>query len=1063
MMKRLLTAVILLLCMIEGYAQQRIISGVVKDNRGEPVAYATVTESVNNQSTVTDAAGKFSMVAGRNARITVTAVGFESRTVDGAEGLTITLNPSANSTMKEVVVTAMGIRRKPESVGYATSTVRPEQLTAGRNFNMAQALSGKASGLTITNTSSSVNATPRITLRGIRSLTGNNQALIVLDGVQVPASTINFINPNDVEQIDILKGGQAATLFGSEGVNGAIVITTRKGTQKPEISIMHTNNVEMVSFLPKFQTGFGSGSGYGANQQENFHPGENQQFGDRYDGSLRPVGRRLADGTILLAPYSHNPNSRKDLWDRGNTGQTDFSYRAGDANSSFFASYQNLYSNGVVFGDSYYRNSIRLNSSRVYGKFALSFDANYVWDRADRTNIDFYGLALNTASWIPVSTLKDWKNNKFGNMNGYFNDYINSPWWSKDNNRFETRNTVLNANIKLSFKPIQSLEFIGRVAINSNGSTTGTTGNSYTFSSYANNSAPVDYFNNNYDRLLTGRGRSVARTNLTGGVGENASNSQRVTGDFLGTYRKKFGLVELNAIAGIQAIATYGKSSSVSTGGIGVPDLYNLANTATGVYSGSNGKSETRKIGGYVDVTVGFKSYLYFHGSYRNDYTSVFSGPAFGYNDPSFSTYGGDVSLIVSDLVPSIKGKVLDNLKIRASYNQNTNDNLGAYGLQQVFPNASGFPYSGLLGTTVGNVVVAPNLTPERVRSSELGFELGLLNNRIFLEATYYHQNADRQILDVDISSAAGSAVYRLNAADVVNKGFELDLKTNIIRTEDWRLNVNLNYTYNKNKVNTLYGQTGLNSFPYQSTTLYNLNAEVGQMFPYLRTTRFARDSATGKVIVSAEDGWPLREEQKVGQGTTLPVHVLGVGFTASWKNFTLQANAEYRGGHVVYHSIGETMTFTGTAFVTGLYNRETFVWPNSVIADPSNPGKYIANTNTAVSSYKAMYQGFGDFNFPRGLAGVGETYVSSGAFWKVRDISLSYDFPTGLIRRSKFLKGITITAFARNPIVLLPSDNIYTDPEFGNAGNSSNGQGVNSTLNTPPTRQFGGVLKVTF
>lgn len=1050
------------------FGQVRTVTGTVRDPQGNPIPFATITVSGTKNAVQADANGVFSIQADPSASLVITATGYRPLTVSSAANLSTLSLTRTEDNLQEVVVTALGVRRKPEEIGYATTTVRPEQITAGRNFNVAQALSGKVSGLNVSNTSASVNATPRIVLRGLRSLTGDNQALVVLDGVQVPRSTINFINPNDVERIDILKGGQAATLFGSEGVNGAIMITTKKGSQKPEVTLMHTNNIEKVTFLPKFQDRFGSGSAYGANQQENFHPAENQQFGDRYDGSIRPVGRQLADGSILLLPYAHNPNARSGLWNTGNTGQTDFSYRSGDQTNSFFASYQNLYSSGVVFGDKYNRNSIRLNSSRTYGKVSLGFDANYVWDRADRTNTDFYFLALNSASWIPTELFKDWRNNKFGEMSNYFNDYYNNPWWSKDNQRFETRNNVLNANIRLNFKPIQALELTARFAMTSNNGTTTTTGNPYSFTQFsaglggaAQPGAFVNYFNNNYDRLLTGRGRFIARTNLVGSIGESAVSSQRYTGDIFGTYRKTFNDFSLTAIVGMQGIVTNSKSNSVSTTGIAIPDLFNFDYSATGLFNGGNGRAETRKIGGFTDVTLGYKSFLYFHGSYRRDYTSVFSDEAAGFANPAFSTFGGDVSFILTDAVPSIKNNIIDNVKIRASYNQNGNDNLGAYSLRRIYPLAAGFPYSGLVGSVVGSTLISNTLEPERVRSTEVGLEMGFWKNRITVEASYYMQKSDLQILNIQTSSATGGTGYLLNAADVENKGFDLDARVNIVRNRDWNITVNGNYSNNKNRVLNLYGETGLSSFPYQSTTNFNLNAQVGQMFPYLTTTAFLRDPATGKVVVSSDDGWPERAEQKAGQGTTTPIHIVGTGVNVSWRNFTFQANAEYRGGHVVYHDLGEDMTFTGTGAVTALYERETFIWPNSVIEDPANPGKYIPNTNVGVGAYQAMYQGYGDQGFTRGLAGVGETYVSSAAFWKMRDMSLSYDFGQRVLNKLRFIKGISITAFARNPFIWLPSDNWYTDPEFSNT--NGNAQGVNTSLNTPPVRQFGGVIKVVF
>jgi TonB-linked SusC/RagA family outer membrane protein len=1050
----LLTVLMLLSAL--AFGQTRTITGAVRDDKGEAVPFATITESGTKNAVQADVNGLFTIKIGQNSTLIISSSGFAAMDLTPTAGFqTVVLSGTQN--LREVVVTALGIKRKAEEIGYSTATVRPDQITAGKSFNLAQSLSGKVSGLTISNTSASVNAQPRIVLRGLRSLTGENQALIVLDGVPVPSNTINYINPNDVERVDVMKGGQAASLFGSEGVNGAIIITTKKGSLKPELTFTHSSNIELVSYLPKTNHEFGSGSAYGSNRDENFHNSENQEYGPAYDGSMRSLGRVLVDGSYQVLPYSDISDIRRKIWDNGYTGQSDLSYRAGDQNSNFYASFQHLNSNGIVPGDEYKRNSFRMNAGRVYGKFSLSFDATYTWDHADRTNTDFYFFALNTNSWVPLDQYKDWRNNKFADLSGYFNDYYNNPWWLLDNNRFETKNNFFNGNVKMTFKPITALELSARLAIANTDATTTTTANNYTFSGWSKTGAYVNGFNNNYDRYLTGLGRFIARTPIAGGMTEAQSNGNRFNADLLAQYRKNFNDISLNAIVGSTILVRTAKNIAVSMNGIGVPDLFNFSNTATGLFTGTNSKSDQRKLGVYGDFTLGYKGFIYAHGLIRRDYTSVFSGPEIGFTDPSFTFWGGDMSIIITDMFPSLKSKILDNLKIRGGYNRNGNDNLGPYQLLTTFPNAAGYPYSGLIGTTVGNTTVSPGLQPETVKTAEVGFELGLLKNKVSLEASLYHQVSEKQILNVNISSATGFTNYLLNAADVDNDGFELDARANVFKNKDWNIYVNANYTYSTNKVKTLYANTGLNSLQYQGDNFVSLNAEIGQMFPYLKTTVFERDDQ-GHIVIDPTDGWPVRATAMAGQGTTTPKNILGAGLNVNYKNFTLIANAEYRAGNVIYHDLGTDMTFTGSSALTTLYHRDQFVWPNSVYWDGS---KYVPNTNIAVDNYKAIYQGFGDLGFSRGFQGVGELYVSSGAFWKLRDLSLTYELPKSLLRSLKSVKGIGITAWARNLVTLLPDDNWFTDPEFSNT--SGNAQGINTSLNTPPTRQIGGTIKVVF
>jgi TonB-linked SusC/RagA family outer membrane protein len=1040
-------------------AQVHQITGTVKDDQGAPVPSVSVKIKGTSTITVGDASGSFRISASENSVLVFSAIGFND--LEQRVGKLTTMNISLSKKVAElesVVVTALGVRRKPEEIGYATSTVRSDQITAGKSFNLAQSLSGKVSGLTISNYSSSVNATPRIVLRGLRSLTGNNQALIVLDGVAVPSNTINYINPNDVERVDVMKGGQAATLFGSDGVNGAVIITTKKGTQRPQITVSNSTNAELVAYLPESQYGFGSGSAYGSSREENFHSAENQQYGDAYDGSIRTIGRQLADGSLNRIPYSAVSDARMRFWNTGFTTQTDVSYRAGDAGSSFFTSYQNLHSEGVVPGDIFNRNVLRMNSSKRYGKVSLSFDATYTWDAANRTNTDYYNFALNTPTWAPIDELKDWQNNKFATLGGYFNDYYNSPFWLKDNVRFTTKNTYFNGNVKLEYKPSDALSFTARLALANTNTVQTTTSNRYDFTFFTQRVSFANGFNINYDYLLAGFGRFVSRTAVNGSVGESYSNGNRITGDLFGNFSKDFGQFNVKLIAGGQIVTRTSKSIGSSTSGLIVPELYNLGNSLTGLYQGSDAISDQRKIGGYADLTVGYKGLLYLHGVTRTDYTSVFYNPKAGFNNPSFTTYGGDLSFILTDALPGLKGKVLNSLKLRASYNRNGNDNLDAYSLETTFPVAGGFPYSGMVGTTVGNTVVNPNLRPEVVKTTELGLEASLFDNRVTFEASAYKQKAQDQILSVQVSTATGFSGYLLNAADVDNSGFELDAKVNVFKNRKWSVNVNANYSYIDNKVNQLYGATGVNSLNYQTDGLLSLAADKGFRFPALKTTVLQRDDQ-GRVIVDPSDGWPLRGADKLYQGSTLPMHNFGAGLNVTFDRFTLIANAEFRGGYIIYNNIGGTMTFTGSSAMTTMYNRDQFVWPNSVYDDGT--GKYIPNTSLAVDQYKAIYQGFGDQGFARGMAGVGEFYVASGAFWKLRDLSLSYDIPMSILGNQHAIQGIQLAFFARNLVTLRASDNWFTDPEFSNT--SGNSQGINTTGNTPPTRQIGGTLKVTF
>jgi TonB-linked SusC/RagA family outer membrane protein len=1050
---------LLLLVFQLAVAQQKTVSGQVKDEKGVGIPFVTVAEKGTKNAVQADGNGFFTIKIKSESSLIISASGYMETTFEPSAGFqNFTLKEKVGELSEVVVTTALNIKRQPKSIGYSAATINNTAINSSKAFNLGQALTNKVSGLTVYNTSASVNATPRIVLRGLRSITGDNTALIVLDGVPVPSNTLNYLNPNDIDNISILKGGQAATLFGSDGVNGAIVITTKKGNKKPEVNFSQSFNVEKLSFQAKYQNEFGSGSAYGADMNENFHPAENQQYGPAFDGSIRPLGRVLRNGQVLLLPYSTIPGIRDALWATGNTSQTDISYRAGDDNGSFFVSYQNLYSSGIVSGDKYYRNSLRTNSSRTYGKFRVGFDATYTWDKSDRTNSDFQFFAINQSTWAPIDKLKDWKNDPFADPSGFFNDYYNNPWWQMDNNRFATKNNYFNGNINMNFRVNNNLDFTARVGIANTQTVTTTTSNPYVYNAWSTSTsgAYLSNYNRDYDFFLTNGGIFRARsTPIPGGMGESYGNGNRINSDLFATFRKDFNKVNINAILGANLQSRTSKNFTASTAATGIADFFNFTNSATGLFSATNSKTTTNKTGSYLDVTAGINNYLYLHGVARYDISSVFYLNNRDKNLYSYFTYGGDVSLVLTDLVPTLKNKVMSFAKLRAGWNQNRNDNLAAHNLELIYNNAPGFPYSGLLGTTVGNTAINPNLKAEKVQTTEVGLELGFLNNRINFEAAYYNQKSTDQILNVAISTASGYSSYLLNAADVTNNGYEFDLKTVPYKDKFWNVNLNFNYSHNQNKVNRLYADNGLNSLIFQGDNLKTLNAELGQMFPYLKTTAWERDPQ-GRVVIDTVDGWANRQSNLKGIGNTIPKNIFGVNLSVAFKGFTLSANAEYRGDYVVYNDLGEDMAFTGSSSISTLYHRQQFVWPNSVFYDGS---KYVPNTNHAVNQYIASYQATGDVSFSRGFQGTGEAFYSSGDFWKLRELSLSYDFKIPAI--SKVVKSASFTVWGRNLKTWLAKDNYFNDPEFSNT--NGNSTGLSTSLNTPATRQMGATLKVVF
>jgi outer membrane receptor protein involved in Fe transport len=337
----------------------------------------------------------------------------------------------------------------------------------------------------------------------------------------------------------------------------------------------------------------------------------------------------------------------------------------------------------------------------------------------------------------------------------------------------------------------------------------------------------------------------------------------------------------------------------------------------------------------------------------------------------------------------------------------------------------------------------------------EAGFDVDLLDRRINAGLTYYSTSTTDQTVPTGVSIASGFSSYLRNTGEVTNKGLEALLHYTPIRGKDWTVTVGGNYTYNNNKVVSISDDVPrLQLSTGGSAQVY---AQPGLFFPVLMGTDYVRDDE-GRVIVDRLTGYPTLDPTLKVLGNTNPKHRLGLDLEVKYKSFRLWALAEYRGSYYVYHDMGSTMDFSGSSIRTVQFDRERFVFPNSSYEDPSRPGTYIANTSVQVRDGGSGFWANGDgaYNMT-----VGSNYVVSGDFWKIREISLSYDLPRSLLARTKYIKAATLSVQGRNLFLWTPDSNIYTDPEYNFS--ETNAIGVTTLGQSPPSRYYGATLSLTF
>ncbi len=1021
-------------------AQTRLVSGqVVSEADNVPLRGVSVRVVGTTIAELTDANGLFAInVPQELNELSFTYLGFSTQSftltgIRAQSNITITLRPEATG-LDEVIITASGTTAQRRELGTAATTVTAAQIVQGKASNIAASLSGKVPGLQVNAVNGGLNPNYRLVLRGQRSITGNNQALLILDNLVVPNSLLGNLNPEDIEDMQVLNGAAAAAAYGSEASNGAIVITTKKGKAgRTQIRLSHTATMEQVSYYPQLQDKFGAGTTPDA--VKTYTAYENQQYGPRFDGSMREIGKPLEDGSIQTIKYS--PVSDKyDFWEDGLSNQTDLVLTAGDEQSTYYISGQHFSQLATMPDDRYNRISVRANGTRkLYDNFSVQFSTNYINNWYDMTTAgsSIYNEILQTPANIPLTQYKDWKNDPWANPNGYYNEYYDNPYFSVGNWRQLTKNEYFQGNLELNYQPIKSvpLNLIYRVGVSSSNAQNKSHSNKFIFTDYT--------------KSISGS----SKTDVAGAVSDSRSGSLQLVSELIANYRQKLNDDFTLTLLGAGSLRDgQSKNVGVSASGLVIDGLYNISNTQNNP-GASESNSRTRSMSVRGEARLGFRDYLYLHVTGRNDWTSVLE-----WENSSFFYPSADVSFIASDAIQALKdASWLSSLKLRAAYAYVGNVNLGAYALNTTFGQSAGYPYAGNPGYSVGGSLVAAGLKPEITKGPEAGFDLDLFNGDISAGLSWYKTNTYNQTISVSVSSATGFTSLRTNIGEVQNEGVETYLRVTPIRNPSGlTVSLGANYAYNRNEVISLSDESDVMTIG--SATGAVVVAEKGQPFPLMKITKYLRDDQ-GRVIVDRNSGFPSFDGSYEIVGTSNPPHILGTDLEARYKGFRFNAIMEYRTGHYVMNSVSTGFDFAGSGIRTAWFNRERFVFPNSSYLDPATQ-QYVANTNITTRSGGADFWTDGTRN-----RNVGENYTHSAAFWKLREMSLSYEVPFSYFKG--YVKGATVSVQGRNLFIWVPKTNLYTDPEYSALGSGSNAVGFTSLAQSPPARYFGATLSLSF
>jgi len=1049
-MKRLLPLALLFcaVCTFSSplWAQTRTLSGrVLARDTGEPIVYATViVKDFTNLAQYTDDAGRFSIsnVPVSATHITVGYIGYVTQevSISGINSVTVTLDPDVVA-LDQVVVTALGIQRQARETGYAIAKVNAEELTNAGSPDASSALAGKVSGLEITMPGYGLEPDVRVSLRGSRSFRGSNQAMLVLDGIPAQMNMLQTLNPNDIENISVMKGGSGAALYGSSAANGVIYVTTKKATRgKPRITYGLTMTFDdATAYLPKWQTRFGPGGDNATTSLPEYMPEENQQYGPEFDGTLRKIGVPIYNpddptydgGKQLYGIYSAKKGARSDFYNTGVSLQNDISYSAGDENGSLFFSYQRVNTTGQIPGDKGVRQGVRFNGSKKYGIVNLNANVSYTNMNNNATNTgnagiyDLMSAGLN--HYIP--DYKDWRNTEGGRPDEWIgSNYYNNPYFNIEMSRQLRRIDRLTGSANLEIKPLKWLTLQGRAGMNLN--TTNEERRQYAWN-----------YNTAWGRLV---GRSFAQSKRYSNMREISNYNQTINLDAMAlTQHKLTGDLGLKTLLGWSMRDDYRTDETVIAANLEIDDFFNVKNKL-GELTGSNEWRQQRSVSVYGSINLAYKNWAFLELTGRNDWTSLLAPKNWSFFYP-----GANASVMLTDAIPSMKGKNLSYLKLRGTYAKTGTVNIGIYELANLSNPADNYPYGTLTSYVISTSIRNPNIQPEFTTEFEFGVELGLLKDRIMLEAAVYQQNTTNQTVSVSLPYSAGFANMNLNAGEMRGRGLELDLRlTPLFKIGDLRWNFNANFTWSESRVMDIYGDM---EELVIDAGYGNFSAKVGKLYPWFKGSDWDRDPE-GRVIVSPSTGYPTINATLQDMGTTSPKYRLGLGSRVFWKDFTLNVTAEYRGGHIARFVQEDSMLFQGTSYNSALMGRQRFVIPNSVIQNAD--GTFTPNTDITVASGGRNF-------FAESYRNVAVTQVVSAASWRIREASIAYNIPQKWVDKTKIVSRASISVVGRNLALFTPKTNMWGDPDGFSTGNT-NLTGYQSQNRSLP-RTLGFNLSVTF
>lgn len=1063
---------------IQGAAQVTTVRGIVTtEEDGEPVIGASVIVKGTALGTVTDVNGRFELsgLPPSATRLLISYISLMAKEVAIAPQISVTLK-SDTHLLDEVVVTALGISREKKALGYTAQEVKQNALVQGKDNNLLNSLSGKIAGVRITNTQGDVGSS-RIVIRGETSIAGENQPLFIVDGIPVDNSQLNArssgrdfknaiadLNPEDIKTLTVLKGPNAAALYGARAAHGAIVITTKGGDKRQKgigITLHSSTQVSFVATLPEFQNLFGQGAGgrfsYVDGKGAGVNDGVDESWGPRLDiGLLIPQfdSPLDADGNRVATPWVSHPNNVRDYFRMGISTNNGISIARGDDKYQFRVGYNYEKQVSIVPDAGTNKTNISLNTDYHLAKWiVVGATANYIVYTAPSLPGSATPSGSNVRSNSPMLQFLwfgrqvDTNSLKADYTRNWNSSYYDNPFWSASYNTQSQERHRLIGDLHAEFRLTDGLNVRFRTS--------------------------TDWYNDR--RKSKVKWGSAGAGSPYGSYAEDAYTVKENNTEVLATYIK-----QLNKNWGIDALLGFNvrnkqyENNYQAAPRLAVADLYTLTNSRDPLTS-SNDFYRLRQYGLYGSIQLDYRRWAFLNITGRNDWSSTLPVDNNSYFYPSVTA-----SVLLSEAF-GWRSKAVNYLKIRGGWSQVGAD-ANPYQLATVFTSETAFNGNPLQSSsTIG---MNSNLKPENTSSIEAGFEAAFWDNRLYLDFTYYKTDSRNQILKLATTAASGYTSQVRNAGHIRNRGYEIQLGAVPIQTsKGFRWNLDLNYGANSSKVVKLDDEGLITSYQLYSSGIQIL-ASVGEAYGTLFGTSYVRD-ANGNVVVDA-NGLPKISTTNKTLGKFTPDWTGGISNTFSYRSLSLSFLIDASVGGSIFSNTNKTGKYTGVLANTlsgrdaehgGLWYYTDAMGNNVRLSESpsysvSSDGLYYAQVNgqsTRVYQDGIMVEGVtesGSKNeevvsaekYYHRIYSIAEANVYDASYVKLREVALSYRLPR-LWTQKLHLQEASVTLTGRNLWTIYKSvPNI--DPE--SALTTGNAQGVEA-YSLPTTRSFGVNLSVKF